>query len=170
MRKILLTRKNIMNQVHTLSAARQRLRSLLFIAGNIALPYLFHLVPGGGIAFLPIYWFTLTGVMACGLTAGLSAALLSPLLGWLIFGAPAAVMLPDMLLKGTVLALCAAFISRRLGNNIPAAALSVCTAWLLSALAEWPFTGAAYAFQDFVTGVPGLVLMSIVAPWAARKV
>lgn len=159
-----------MNQVHTLNTGRLGLRSLLFIAGNIALPHLFHLVPGGGIAFLPIYWFTLIGVMACGLSVGLTAALMSPLMGWLIFGAPAAAMLPDMLLKGTLLALCAFFICRRLGNGIPAVALSVAAAWLLSALAEWPFTGAAYAFQDFVTGLPGLALMSIVAPWAARKV
>jgi len=158
-----------MNQIHTLSASQTGLRSLLFIAGNIALPHLFHLAPGGGIAFLPIYWFTLIGAMACGLTVGLTAALLSPLLGWLIFGAPAADMLPDMLLKGTVLALCSAFVSRRLGRNIPAAALSVAATWLLASLAEWPLTGAAYAFQDFVTGLPGLLLMSIVAPWAARK-
>ena len=158
-----------MNQIHTLSASQTGLRSLLFIAGNIALPHLFHLVPGGGVAFLPIYWFTLIGAMACGLTVGLTAALLSPLLGWLIFGAPAAAMLPDMLLKGTVLALCSAFVSRRLGRNIPAAALSVAATWLLASLAEWPLTGADFAFQDFVTGLPGLLLMSIVAPWAARK-
>ena len=157
------------NQVHTLSAGRLGLRSLLFIAGNIALPHLFHLIPGGGIAFLPIYWFTLIGAMACGLTVGLTAALLSPLLGWLIFGAPAAAMLPDMLLKGTLLCLAAALIRRRLGCNIPAAALSVAAAWILAALAEWPLTGAAYAFQDFVGGWPGLLLMSIVAPLAARK-
>ena len=160
---------SMVNQLYTLIASRLGLRSLLFIAGNIALPHLFHLVPGGGIAFLPIYWFTLIGAMACGLTVGLTAALLSPLLGWLIFGAPAADMLPDMLLKGTLLSLCASFISRRLGRNIPAAALSVAAAWLLAALAEWPLTGAVYAFQDFVGGWPGLLLMSIVAPWAARK-
>ena len=160
---------NIMNQVHTLSASQMGLRSLLFIAGNIALPHLFHLIPGGGIAFLPIYWFTLIGAMACGLTVGLTAALLSPLLGWLIFGAPVATMLPDMLLKGTLLCLAAALIRRRLGCNIPSAALSVAVAWLLAALLEWPFSGAAYAFQDFVGGWPGLLLMSVVAPLAARK-
>lgn len=158
-----------MNQVHTLSAGRTGLRSLLFIAGNLALPHLFHLIPGGGIAFLPIYWFTLIGVMACGLTVGLSAALLSPLLGWLVFGAPAAFMLPDMLLKGTLLCLSAGFITRRLGCSIPYAALSVVAAWLLAALIEWPFGGVAYAFQDFVGGWPGLLLMSIVAPLAVRK-
>ena len=128
------------NQVHTLSAGRLGLRSLLFVVGNIALPHLFHLIPSGGIAFLPIYWFTLIGAMACGLTVGL-----------------------------TVLSLCASFICHRIGRNIPAAALSVAAAWILAALAEWPLTGAAYAFQDFVGGWPGLLLMSIVAPLAARK-
>ena len=32
---------------------------LLFVAGNIALPQLCHLVPAGGPTLLPIYFFTL---------------------------------------------------------------------------------------------------------------
>ena len=33
--------------------------ALLFVAGNIALPQLCHLVPAGGPTLLPIYFFTL---------------------------------------------------------------------------------------------------------------
>lgn len=35
------------------------LMAALFIAGNIVLPQLFHLIPQGGIIWLPIYFFTL---------------------------------------------------------------------------------------------------------------
>ena len=153
-----------------LSLGISSLHSLLFIAGNIALPHLFHLVPGGGIAFLPIYWFTLAGVMRYGLLTGLSAAVMSPLLGYLLFGAPASVMLPDMLLKGILLCLTATATVRLLGIGVPAALAAVASAWLLAGIAEWPFLGASPAFQDFASGLPGLLLMSVVAPFIARRV
>ena len=35
------------------------LATLLFVVGNMALPQLFHLIPQGGITWLPIYFFTL---------------------------------------------------------------------------------------------------------------
>ena len=40
------------------SNARTYLMAALFIAGNMALPQLFHLIPQGGITWLPIYFFT----------------------------------------------------------------------------------------------------------------
>lgn len=33
------------------------LATLLFVVGNMALPQLFHLIPQGGITWLPIYFF-----------------------------------------------------------------------------------------------------------------
>lgn len=35
--------------------------AVLFAVGNIVLPQLFHLVPQGGVTWLPIYFFTLVG-------------------------------------------------------------------------------------------------------------
>ena len=35
--------------------------ALLFVVGNIALPQLFHLVPQGGMTWLPIYFFLHSG-------------------------------------------------------------------------------------------------------------
>ena len=43
------------------SNAKTYLMAALFIAGNMALPQLFHLIPQGGITWLPIYFFTLIG-------------------------------------------------------------------------------------------------------------
>lgn len=158
-----------MYRTKTQSISLGSLRCALFVAANLALPHLFHLVPGGGIAFLPIYWFTLVGVMRYGVLTGIYAAVMSPLLGYLIFGAPASVMLPDMLLKGILLCVAAALTVRLWGIRIHSAVLAVVAAWAVAGLVEWPFTGAAYAFQNFVTGIPGLVLMSIVAPLIAKR-
>ena len=41
------------------SNVKTYLFALLFVAGNIALPQLCHLVPYGGPTLLPIYFFTL---------------------------------------------------------------------------------------------------------------
>ena len=153
----------------SLSLSFGGLRCALFVAANLALPHLFHLVPGGGIAFLPIYWFTLVGVMRYGLLMGISAAALSPLVGYLLFGAPASAMLPDMLLKGVLLCAAAALTVRLWGIGVLSAAAAIVVAWAVAGLVEWPFAGAAYAFQDFVTGAAGLILMSVVAPLIAKR-
>ena len=64
------------------------LATLLFVVGNMALPQLFHLIPQGGITWLPIYFFTLIGAYKYGWKVGLLTALLSPVLNSLLFGMP----------------------------------------------------------------------------------
>ena len=58
---------------------------LLFVAGNIALPQLCHLVPAGGPTLLPIYFFTLIAAYKYGFKVGLLTALLSPVINHLLF-------------------------------------------------------------------------------------
>ena len=48
--------------------------ALLFVAGNIALPQLCHLVPAGGPTLLPIYFFTLIAAYKYGFKVGLLTA------------------------------------------------------------------------------------------------
>ena len=62
--------------------------ALAFIIGNLALPQLVHLVPKGGLIFLPIYFFTLIGAYKYGFWVGLLTAILSPLANMLLFGMP----------------------------------------------------------------------------------
>ena len=62
------------------SNARTYLMAALFIAGNMALPQLFHLIPQGGITWLPIYFFTLIGAYKFGWKVGLLTAVLSPII------------------------------------------------------------------------------------------
>ena len=42
------------------------LMALVFVAVNIILPQLCHLIPQGGLMFLPIYFFTLVGAYKYG--------------------------------------------------------------------------------------------------------
>ena len=67
---------------------------LLFVAGNIILPQLCHLIPDGGKMFLPIYFFTLVASYKYGVKVGLMTAVLSPIINSLLFGMPAFALLP----------------------------------------------------------------------------
>lgn len=145
----------------TLTQSRTYTWSALFIAANIALPHLFHLIPGGGVMFLPIYFFTLIGAMRYGWQLGLLTAIMTPIVGNLMFGAPASAMIPDMLAKGAALSLVGAFVAKKWGINLATSLATVVAAFAIVGLAEWPVTGAAYAFQDFVTGLPGMAMMTL---------
>lgn len=145
------------------------LATALFILSNIGLPHLFHLIPGGGIMFLPIYFFTAFAAVCYGKWTGILTAAMSPLLGYLIFGMPQFVLLPDMILKGVLLSVVLAeFLSRvrTLVASITAVPLAVLSAWLLAGLLELPIRSHEIAFQDFFTGIPGLLLMTL-AGWLA---
>ena len=50
----------------SLRESRSLLFAALFIIGNIVLPQLCHLMPHGGLIFLPIYFFTLIGAYKYG--------------------------------------------------------------------------------------------------------
>ena len=56
------------------SNVKTYLFALLFVAGNIALPQLCHLVPYGGPTLLPIYFFTLIAAYKYGFLVGLLTA------------------------------------------------------------------------------------------------
>ena len=79
--------------------AKTYLAAALFVAGNIVLPQICHLVPQGGLRWLPIYFFTLVGAYKYGWRVGLLTAVLSPAVNSALFGMPAAAMLPVILLK-----------------------------------------------------------------------
>lgn len=86
--------------------------ALLFVAGNVALPQLCHLVPAGGPTLLPIYFFTLIAAYKYGFRVGLLTAILSPVINHLLFAMPAATVLPAILIKSGLLAGAAALAAR----------------------------------------------------------
>lgn len=137
--------------------------AFLFVAGNIILPQLCHLIPMGGPTLLPIYFFTLVAAYKFGLRVGLLTALLSPLLNHLLFAMPAAAVLPAILVKSGVLSIAASLAARYTHRVSLLSLLGVVLAYQLIGTAfEWAFTGSFYiAVQDFRIGLPGMLLQWI---------
>ena len=142
------------------SDTKTYLAAALFVVGNIALPQLFHLVPKGGLTWLPIYFFTLIGAYKYGWKVGLLTALFSPLINHLLFGMPPLAVLPEIVVKSGLLAMAAGYAAQRFGRiSIPILAGVVLTYQLLGTIAEWGITGSVYtAIQDFRIAVPGMLL------------
>ena len=95
---------------------RTYLAASLFIVGNILFPQFFHLIPQGGITWLPIYFFTLIGAYKYGWKVGLLTAVLSPIINSSLFGMPMPVVLPAILLKSVLLAIAAGWAAQRFGR------------------------------------------------------
>ena len=133
---------------------------LLFVAGNIILPQLCHLIPDGGKIFLPIYFFTLVASYKYGVKVGLMTAVLSPIINSLLFGMPALALLPAILTKSVVLALAASFVANKTHKiSIVNLLIVVLTYQFVGTLAEWAMTSSFYvAIQDFRLGIPGMIL------------
>ena len=131
--------------------------ALLFVAGNIAMPQLCHLVPQGGLILLPIYFFTLIGAYKYGWRVGLLTAVLSPLANNLLFGMPPVPMLAPILVKSVLLALAAGYAAahfRRVSLSIMAGV--VLFDQIVGAMVEWGMTGSVMAaLQDFRVDIPG---------------
>lgn len=146
------------------TAVKTYLTALLFVIGNVVLPQLCHLVPQGGMIFLPIYFFTLIGAYKFGWRVGVLTALFSPLVNSALFGMPAVALLPVILVKSTLLALAAAWVASRLRawNLFLQLVLVVLAYQLLGGLFEWAWTGSlASALQDWRLGMPGMCLQII---------
>lgn len=135
----------------------------LFIVGNIALPQLCHLMPQGGLIFLPIYFFTLIAAYKYGLTVGLMTAVLSPLVNSTLFGMPPAAALPIILIKSVTLAVAAALIAKKTNKvTLLTVALAVIAYQLIGSLAEWAMTGSfEKASQDIIIGWPGCLIQIV---------
>lgn len=134
--------------------------ALLFVAGNIILPQLFHLVPQGGITWLPIYFFTLIGAYKYGWKAGLLTAVLSPLANSLLFGMPAMIILPVIIIKSVLLAFAAGMAAQYFGRVTLSILVGVVLSYQITGtLMEWAINGSFItAVQDFRIGIPGMLL------------
>lgn len=142
------------------SEVKTYLVALMFVAGNIILPQLCHLIPQGGLMILPIYFFTLIGAYKYGWKVGLLTAVASPLVNYALFGMPAMAMLPVILLKSVTLAIAAGLIAERTKTVSLLCVLGAVFAYqLLGSLGEWAITGSLHtALQDVRIGLPGIFL------------
>ena len=130
------------------SNVKTYLATSLFIVGNILFPRLFHLIPLGGLTWLPIYFFTLIGAYKYGWKVSL------------LFGMPVPAVLPAILLKSVLLAIAAGWAAQRFGRiSIPVLAGVVLFYQIIGTLGEWMYIGNFYkAVQDFRIGIPGMCL------------
>ena len=134
--------------------------TLLFVAGNLILPQLCHLIPQGGLILLPIYFFTLIAAYKFGIRVGLLTAVLSPLANSALFGMPAVTALPAILVKSALLAGAAGYAARRF-NRVSVALLAAVVLFyqIVGSAGEWALTGSfTAAVQDFRIGIPGMLL------------
>ncbi|MFR3489535.1 MAG: ECF transporter S component [Alistipes ihumii] len=141
----------------------------LFVAGNVLLPQLCHLVPQGGVRWLPIYFFTLIAAYKYGWRAGMLTAVASPLINSALFGMPAADTLPysvQIVAAGRRRGLTAARCRR---VSLPLLAAVVLGYQAIGTLGEWAMTGSLRAaLQDFRIGLPGMSLQ-ILGGWAFMR-
>ncbi|MDR2936793.1 MAG: ECF transporter S component [Rikenellaceae bacterium] len=151
-------------------APKTGLLAAVFVAANVALPQLFHVVNMGSAVFIPILFFTLLAGVRYGMVCGLATAILSPLVSAAITGMPAAPMLWILMVKGGAMALAAAWLIGRAGTiRIWQVALVALVAQAVGMISQSLFFGGfAVAVNVVWTSVPGIALQ-IVAVWAICK-
>lgn len=139
---------------------RAYLLATAFIIGNLLLPQLCHLIPQGGLIFLPIYFFTLIAAYRYGWQVGILTAVGSPIVNSLLFGMPPAPALPAILLKSVALALAAAYIAHKRGGTVTLAALALVILVYqgVGMSAEYLAYDLQHALQDIRLGYPGLLV------------
>jgi len=137
--------------------------ALLFVAGNIVLPQICHLIPMGGQMLLPIYFFTLIAAYKYGFFTGLLTAVASPLINHALFGMPATEMLTIILIKSALLAVAASYMAQHTKQIKIQSLLAVVVFYQgIGMIAEFFLTGSFMAaMQDIRIGFPGILLQVV---------
>ena len=150
--------------------AKTYLWATVFVACNLVLPQLFHLIPQGGVIFSPLSLVILVGAYKFGWKTGLLAALASPLVNHAITGMPAWEVLPVMTLKLAVLALVAGLAAQRFKTvSLPLLIGVILVSKAIGCLGEFILTGGiAATIADFTVGWPGL-LLQVFGAWLILK-
>ena len=146
--------------------AKTYLWATVFVACNLVLPQVFHLIPQGGVIFAPLSLIILAGAYKFGWKVGLLAALASPLVNHLLTGLPAMATMTMMMVKLSILALVAGLAAQRFKTvTLPILVGVVLTSLALGALVEFILTGAiASVIADVTIGWLGLILQ-VVGTW-----
>lgn len=150
--------------------AKTYLWATVFVACNLVLPQVFHLIPQGGIIFAPLSLVILAGFYKFGWKTGLLAALFSPLVNHLITGLPLWDVLPVMTLKLAVLAIVAGLAAQHFKTvSLPALIGVVLISSAIGCLGEVLLTGGMTStITDFTIGWPGL-LLQVLGTWLILK-
>ena len=138
----------------------------VFVACNLMLPQVFHLIPQGGIIFAPLSLVILAGAYKFGWKTGLLAALFSPLVNHTLTGMPAWEVMPMMTLKLAALAIVAGLTAQHFKTvTLPLLIGVVLISEAIGALGELALTGGITStIADFTIGWPGL-LLQVIGTW-----
>lgn len=139
----------------------------------VALPWLFHWIPGAGVVLLPMHLPVLVAGLLVNLPVSGVVGFIAPLVSGLLTGMPplptAILMAPQLL----ALAVCAGLLWRKVGLNIYLVAIcSVLAAQLVFAaeialvgeLLKVKWTAVGYLATGIVAGLPGIGLQIGVIP------
>lgn len=150
--------------------AKTYLWATVFVACNLVLPQVFHLIPQGGVIFSPLSLVILVGAYKFGWKTGLLAALASPLVNHAITGLPAWEVMPVMTLKLAVLAMVAGLAAQRFKMvSLPLLIGVILVSKAIGCLGEFILTGGiAATIADFTIGWPGL-LLQVFGAWLILK-
>ena len=161
---------NVKLYAYNYDEAKTYLWATAFVACNLLLPQVFHLIPQGGIIFAPLSFVILAGAYKFGWKTGLLAALASPLINHAITGMPAWGVMPVMTLKLAVIALVAGLAAQRFKTvNLLLIMAVVLVSMVLGALGELVLTGdIAATISDITVGWPG-ILLQIFGTWLIIK-
>lgn len=142
----------------------------VFVACNMVLPQLFHLIPQGGVIFSPLSLVILAGAYKFGWKTGLLAAVLSPVVNHFAFGMPQWSVLQVMTLKLAVLAIVAGLAAQRFKTVSLSLIIGVVlVSMAIGCLGEFLLTGGIDAtIADFTIGWPGL-LLQVFGAWLILK-
>ena len=150
------------SQKYNFGSLRTYLAVLAFVCGNILVPQLCHLIPQGGLIFLPIYFFTLVAAFRCGWKVGLLTAVLSPVVNCLLFGMPPVASLPAILIKSVTLVLAVELVSRKMDFSILSVAIAVLAYQIVGMTIEFLMDfNFLHAIQDIRIGWPGILIQIV---------
>ena len=153
---------SLASQKYTFGNFRTYLAATAFLCGNILVPQLCHLIPSGGLIFLPIYFFTLVAAFRCGWKVGLLTAVLSPLVNCLLFGMPPVASLPAILIKSLTLVLAVEIVSRKMEFSILSVAVAVLSYQIVGMAIEFLMDfNFLHAIQDVRIGWPGILIQIV---------
>ncbi len=144
--------------------------SILFIALDIALPYLAHQFHLAGPMFLPLHFMALTAGLLLGWQAGLIVGLVSPFMSFVFSGMPPVLMLPLMTLEIGAYGLIAGLLREKLRINIFASLLIALIGGRLIWYAGLLITtgGLLKSFDKIwsagILGWPGLLIQLLLIP------
>ena len=140
--------------------AKTYMWAAVFVACNIVLPQVFHLIPQGGIIFSPLSLVIMAGAYKLGWRAALLAAVASPVVNHALFGMPAANVMTLMAVKLSLLAVIAGLAAQYFKSvSLPVLLGVILATKALGFLAEFVLTGGVAAtVADFTIGWPGLLL------------